>query len=157
MKIFFVLFMTYVAARRKKLKEIQKETSDDEPVETAPEFGKVWHPTSKKWGHYIGRGPHALVAFIEKDASGAQMSAVMEQVLGMIDKSKLNLVVAENWQIPEIIEEQGITTFPSVKFYKSGNKKWSSSYEGFPSAKSIAKWVNKQVEELDEWEHDQEI
>ena len=154
MRTLFVVFLALAAARRKKKKDTRD--TDDEPLETAPEFGKVWHPTPKKWGHYIGRGPHALVAFVQNDAKGAQLSAVFEQVLNLIDMSKLNLVVAEDWQVGQIIEEQGVTEFPSIRFYKSGMKKWSTIYEGFPSAKSIAKWANEQVAELDEWVKSQE-
>ena len=155
MKFLIFLFLALGSARRKK-KPINND-SGDEPVETAPEFGKVWHPNPKKWGHYIGRQPHALVAFVKNDAPGAQLSAVFEQVLEMIDKSKLNLVVAEDWQIGQIIEEQGVTEFPSIRFYKSGMKKWSTIYEGYPSAKQIAKWANDQVRELDEWENTAEV
>ena len=155
MKILLFFFFALISSRRKK----KPTTSDpeDEPIETAPEFGRVWHPLPKKWGHYVGRQPHAVVAFIENNAQGSQISAVMEQVLEMIDKSKVNLVVAENWVIGQIIEEQGVTEFPSIRFYRSGMKKWSSIYEGFPSAKQIAKWINEQVNELDEWEHGQEF
>lgn len=147
----FFLLLGLAECRRKKA----PKTSDpgDEPVETAPEFGKVWHPEPKKWGHYIGRENHAVVAFIKNDAPGAQLSAVCDELINMIDKSKLNIVVAEDWKIGQIIEEQGVTEFPSVRFYKAGMKKWSTIYEGFPSAKAIAKWANQQVLELDDWEN----
>ena len=151
--IFFFLISLSISRRKKKL-----ETSDplDEPVATAPEYGKVWHPEPKKWSHYVGRKPHALVAFIENDAPGAQLSKIFESVIKMIDMSKVNLVVAENWKIGQIIEDQGITEFPCIRFFKSGMKKWSTAYEGYPSAKLIAKWCNEQVAELDEWEHSTE-
>lgn len=155
MKILIIIFFSLCASRRKKKQ--QPNDSGDEPIETAPEFGKVWHPTPKKWGHYIGRQPHALVAFVKNDAPGAQLSAIMEQVLQMIDMSKLNLVVAEDWVIGQTIEEQGVTEFPSIRFYRSGMKKWSTIYEGYPSAKQIAKWANDQVRELDEWENSAEV
>jgi len=151
MRFFISLLFALATSRRKK----KPQSSDplDEPVATAPEYGKVWHPEPKKWSHYIGRGPHALVAFIQNDASGAQLSKTFESVLKMIDMSKVNLVVAENWKIGQIIEDQGVIEFPSIRFYKSGMKKWSTVYEGYPSAKLIAKWCNEQVAELDEWEH----
>ena len=148
------LFVVFVDSRRKKKKE--PDTSDDEPNIYQPEFGKVWYPNFKKWGHYIGRERHALVAFVKKDDPGRQLSAVFEQLIEMIDKSKLNLVVAQEFEIGQIIEDQGVTEYPSIRFYKSGMKKWSTIYEGFPSAKSIAKWANDQVMELDEWENSQE-
>lgn len=153
MKFFFFLLLSLAMARRKKKPE--SSSPDDEPVETAPEFGKVYHPNMKKWGHYVGRGPHALVAFVDKNPAGAQMTSVMYQVLQMTDMSKLNIVVAEMWQIAQIIEEQGVTELPSVRFYKSGMKKWSAIYEGIPSAKSISKWAMDHVNELDEWENEE--
>ena len=154
MRTLFVVFLALVSARRKR--KPQSQDADDEPLETAPEFGKVWHPTAKKWGHYVGREPHAVVAFVKNDALGAQLSAVFEQVLRQIDMSKVNLVVAEEWQVgSQIVEEQGVTEFPSIRFYKSGMKKWSTIYEGYPSAKAIAKWINAQVAELDEWAQDE--
>jgi hypothetical protein len=151
MKTLVFLFLSFAAARRRKKPE--GEDPMDEPVETAPEYGKVWYPDPKHWSHYVGRTPHALVAFIENNDAGAHLSAVFEQALEMIDMSKLNLVVAHNWRIGQIIEEQGVTEFPSIRFYRSGMKKWSTIYEGFPSAKQIARWAMDQVMELDEWEH----
>lgn len=154
MRTIFLLLLTLATARRKKKPQTQDD--DDEPLETAPEFGKVWHPTLKKWGHYIGRGPHAVVAFVRSDALGGQLSAVFEQVLHQIDMSKVNLVVAEEKLLgQQHMEDQGVTEFPSIRFYKSGMKKWSTIYEGYPSAKAIAKWVNAQVAELDEWAQDE--
>ena len=148
---FFALFLATVDCRRKKAS--QDDTIDDEPNKYQPEFGKVFHPNIKRWGHYVGRERHALVAFVQKDDPGRQMAAVMEQVNDMVDNSKVNLVVAETFQIAQIIEDQGITEFPTVCFYKSYMKKWSEKYEGFPSAKSIAKWVNQIIRDLDEWEN----
>lgn len=149
--IILALFITFVSSRRKNKRATNND--DDEPIRTAPEYGKVWHPEAKKWGHYVGRGAHAVVAFIEDDAMGASISKTMESVLKMVDMSKVNLVVAEKWKIGDIIEDQGVTKFPSIRFYKSGMKKWSEIYEGIPSAKSIARWANKIIAELDEWEN----
>jgi hypothetical protein len=151
MPLALLLLLSLGSARRKR--KPQTEDPQDEPIETAPEYGKVWYPTPKKWSHYVGRTPHALVAFIKRDDAGMQMSAVMEQVLGLIDMSKLNVIVAQDWHIGQIIEEQGVTEFPSIRFYKSGMKKWSTIYEGFPSAKQIARWAMDQVNELDDWLH----
>lgn len=150
---FLVFFSIFVDCRRKK-KRVANE-SGDEPIETAPEYGKVWHPDSKKWGHYIGRSPHALVAFVNDDSFGRELSAIMEKLLNMVDISKINLVVAETRKIPDIIEDQGIRTFPSIKFYKSGMKSWSESFEGYPSARSLANWVNKIINELDDWNNEE--
>lgn len=148
----FLLFILFSLASARRKRKIQTEDPEDEPIETAPEYGKVWHPNMKKWKHYVGRGPHALVAFIQNDARGAQLSAVFEQVLNLIDMSKLNLVVAEDWQIHQIIEDEHVTEFPQIRFYKSGMLKSRDVYEGMPSAKSIAKWANDKVRELDEWD-----
>lgn len=149
--LFLILLGAFVDCRR-KLKRVAEEPAD-EPVETVPEYGQVFHPNSKKWGHFIGRAPHAVVAFINDDSFGRELSHVMNTVLKMVDMSKTNIVVAENWVIPDIIEEQGIDKFPSIKFYKSGMKKWSESFEGIPNARNIASWVNKLVNELDDWEN----
>jgi hypothetical protein len=152
MRLLLCVFLALASARRKK-KKPESSDPEDEPIPTAPEYGKVWHPNPKRWNHYVGRVPHALVAFVENDAAGRSISATFEQVLEMIDMSKLNLVVAENWIIGQVIEDQGVTEFPSIRFYRSGMKKWSTIYEGFPSAKQIARWAMEQVRELDEWEH----
>jgi len=150
----FVLFAAFADCRRKKKQP--NNDNDDEPNIYQPEYGKVWYPDLKKWNHFVGRERHALVAFVQKDDPGRQLSAVFEQVIEMIDKSKINLVVAQTFEVGQIIEDQGVTEFPSVRFYKSGMKKWSTIYEGYPSAKAIAKWANEQVRELDEWENSQE-
>lgn len=149
--LFITLLLFNVDCRRKKQKEAT--SPDDEPIKYQPEFGKVWYPEPKKWGHYVGRERHALVAFVQQDDPGRQMASVMEQVIDMIDKSKLNIVVAETFKIGQIIEDQGVTEFPSVRFYKAGMKKWSQIYEGYPSAKAVARWANQIVRELDEWEN----
>jgi hypothetical protein len=151
MRALLVLLLVLAGSRRKR--KPQTEDPQDEPVETAPEYGKVWYPEPKKWSHYIGRTPHALVAFIKKDDAGMNLSAIMERVIELIDRSKLNIVVAEEWKIGQIIEEQGVTEFPSIRFYRSGMKRWSTVYDGFPSPKGIAKWAMDQVRELDEWDH----
>jgi hypothetical protein len=147
-----VLLQLAVARRKKK---VQNNIDDDEPVKTAPEYGKVWHPEPKKWNHFVGRDSHAVVAFIDDDAIGASISKMMNSVLNMIDMSKINLVVAENWRIGQIIEDQGVKEFPSIRFYKSGMKKWSHIYEGNYTPKSIAKWANGIVKELEEMEFDE--
>lgn len=144
--------LLFLGAARRKQKP-QTEDPNDAPVPTAPEYGKVWHPDMKKWSHFVGRERHALVAFIENDPPGGSLSLVMEGVLKKIDKSKLNLVVAENWRIPQIIEEQGVTDFPAIYFYKAGMKTYSMKYEGVLTAKAISKWAMDKVMELDEWEN----
>ena len=149
---FFALLVAFGDCRRKKSRD--DASVEDEPNKYQPEFGKVWHPTPKKWGHYVGRERHALVAFVEKNDAGRQMAAVLEQVNDQVDNSKLNVVCAETFQIGQIIEEQGITEFPTVVFYKAYMKKWSAKYEGFPSAKSIARWANQIVKELDDMEYE---
>lgn len=150
MSFLLSVFLSFAAARRKKQQKY--DADDDEPIRTAPEYGKVWHPEIKKWNHFVGREPHAVVAFINDDPMGASVSKMMESVLKMIDMSKINLVVAENWKIGQIIEDQGVTEFPSIRFYKSGMKKWSRIYEGNYTPKSIAKWANEIVRELEEME-----
>ena len=150
MSLLFSLFISLAACRRKK-KINAADADDDEPIKTAPEYGKVFHPESKKFNHFVGRpNAHALVAFINDDAIGASISKTMESVLKLVDVSKVNLVVAENWKIGQIIEDQGVTELPSIRFYKAGMKKWSHVYEGYYSPKSIAKWANDLIRELDE-------
>ncbi|EAX94795.1 hypothetical protein TVAG_372210 [Trichomonas vaginalis G3] len=154
MFLLFSLWLTFADCRRKKKPE--STSVDDEPNKYQPEFGKVWHPNPKRFWHYIGRERHALVAFVQKDDPGRQLAAVFEQIQEMIDPSKLNLVVGETFQIGQIIEDQGITEFPTIVFFRSYMKKWSTKYEGIPSAKAITKWANEQIRELDEWENSED-
>ena len=39
------------------------------------------------------------------------------------------------------------------KFFRGDQKRWTKSYEGMPTAKAMANWVNKIVMELDDWEN----
>ena len=152
MSLLFTLFFTFCTSRRKKNSH-NYDGDDDEPIKTAPEYGKVFHPENKKFNHFVGRpNAHALVAFIDDDAMGASISKMMESVLKMVDISKVNLVVAENWKIGQVIEDQGVTEFPSIRFYKRGMKKWSHIYEGYYTPKSIAKWTNDLIRDIEETE-----
>lgn len=152
---FLLLFSDLVDCRRKK-KLRSSEDVDDEPIREAPEYGKVWYPDRKRWGHFIGREPNAVVAFIDNDPAGNQYSATMKTVINLIDMSKLNVVVAQKDNLEQIFEDQDITEIPTIKFYKSGQKRWTTTYDGPITAKSIAKWAMDQVRELDEWDKDED-
>jgi hypothetical protein len=70
-------------------------------------------------------------------------------VLKLVDPSRQWLVVAERWHIGQIIDDQGITEFPSIYFYQAYEKSPSVRYEGSFNARAISDWCKKQVAELD--------
>ena len=150
----FILLWAFVNCRRKK--KYDTGDADDEPNRHAPEYGKVYFPDLKHWNHYVGREPNAIVAFIKNDPIGNQLSAAMGKVLNLIDISKLNVVVAQQEKLGQIFEDQGITEIPTIKFYKSEQKRWVKTYEGMPSAKAISKWAMDQVHELDDWDQNED-
>lgn len=151
--MFFVFFLLSSGLCRRK-KKISSGDPDDQPVREAPEYGRVWIPDPKHWGHFVGREPCAVVAFVQNDPAGKQLAYIMNEVINLIDMSKLNVVIAQAWDLAQICDDQDINEFPTVRFYKSGQKRWSTIFEGYYTSKAIAKWAMDQVRELDEWEND---